>query len=239
MDRTRLRRHVVALLCLVGVGAFTGCAGGIADRWPSALSLGRAKPDAVGPHVQSPGERMEALRELAERGPRMQPAEAEAVSRQLAAEIRSTEDSLVRAEILKTLARMPTVAAADVLVSGLEDPDSDVRVTACEAWGERGGPEAIRRLSEKVSSDTDIDVRLAAARALGETADPAAVAALGQALEDPNPAMQYRAVDSLRQVTGRDLGSNVNAWRAYVQGDPPSTLRDEESIASRWLPWLR
>ena len=42
---------------------------------------------------------------------------------------------------------------------------------------------------------------------------------LARALEDPDPAVQYRVVDSLRQVSGRDLGNDVNAWRAWA-ADP-------------------
>ena len=67
----------------------------------------------------------------------------------------------------------------------------------------------------------DADVRLAAAKALGETKNREAVAALGEALDDSDPAMQYRAVLSLKQVTGKDLGNDVNRWQQYVKGEPP------------------
>jgi HEAT repeat protein len=65
-----------------------------------------------------------------------------------------------------------------------------------------------------------MDVRLAAARALGETRSPAAVPALGEALSDTNPAMQYRAVQSLKMTTGQDLGDKVDRWQRYVKGEP-------------------
>ena len=34
--------------------------------------------------------------------------------------------------------------------------------------------------------------------------------------------MQYRAVLSLEQVTGKDLGNDVIAWQQYVKGEPPA-----------------
>jgi HEAT repeat protein len=77
-------------------------------------------------------------------------------------------------------------------------------------------------LAETLSSDTDVDVRLAAAKALSTAADPDAVKALGQALEDADPAMQFVAVASMKNVTGKDLGNDVNAWRQLAkQPDPP------------------
>jgi hypothetical protein len=64
---------------------------------------------------------------------------------------------------------------------------------------------------------------LAAVRALGETKDPAAVAALGRALDDRDPALQYYAVHSLQEVTRENLGNDVDRWRQYVQsGQVPS-----------------
>ncbi len=76
-------------------------------------------------------------------------------------------------------------------------------------------------LQEALGSETDADVRLAAARALGQTGDAGAVPALGTALEDRDPAMQYRAVSSLRQVAPQDQGNDVDRWRAYIKGEPP------------------
>ena len=72
-----------------------------------------------------------------------------------------------------------------------------------------------------VAGDMNSDVRLAAARALGRIKDPAAIAALGNALTDNDPAMQYRATQSLHEITGKDLGINVERWRQYVRGETP------------------
>jgi hypothetical protein len=47
------------------------------------------------------------------------------------------------------------------------------------------------------------------------------VAPLGEALTDNDPAMQYRAILSLKNVTGKDLGNDVEPWRQYVKGETP------------------
>ena len=124
-----------------------------------------------------------------------------------------------------------------MLEATLDDPDADVRAAACEAWGTRPGADATEVLVRTLASDVDIDVRLAAARALGQTGDPAAIEALGHALEDRDPAMQYRAIESLREITGEDFGNDANRWRQYVRGetpDPPQPV----SLAERLAPWF-
>ena len=94
-------------------------------------------------------------------------------------------------------------------------------MAACDAWAERGGDEAVQLLSHRYQTDTDIDVRLQAVRMLCAVKEEAAIPALARALEDPDPAVQFRAVASLKKVSGRDLGEDVNRWRAWVS-DPAS-----------------
>jgi HEAT repeat protein len=135
--------------------------------------------------------------------------------------IRSEEDPIIRAEIITTLAHYDGSTVDRVLKAALQDPDPDVRVAACRAWGRRGGSVAIELLTTAMTSDVEIDVRLAAAKALGRLKDPAAVAPLGKLLEDPDPAMQYAAASALREVTGQDFGADLNQWRQYVKGENP------------------
>jgi len=115
----------------------------------------------------------------------------------------------------------------------LSDPDAEVREAACEAWGKQPGAETVAVLGGVLTGDIDLDVRLAAARALGRSKDPAAVTVLGEALEDRDPAMQYRAMLSLRKVTGKDFGVDVNRWQQYVRGETPKT-EEPFSMAERF-----
>jgi HEAT repeat protein len=65
-------------------------------------------------------------------------------------------------------------------------------------------------------------VRLAAGRALGKLKDPEAVPALALALDDTNPAIQFRATQSLKAITGKDF-KTVKEWREYVHGEKEET----------------
>jgi HEAT repeat protein len=58
-----------------------------------------------------------------------------------------------------------------------------------------------------------------------------AIPVLAEALEDPDPAVQYRAVAALKQVSGRDLGNDVNAWREWAAN--PGDV-EPWSIAEAW-----
>ncbi len=77
-------------------------------------------------------------------------------------------------------------------------------------------------LSEVVAQEQEVDVRLAAVRGLGKYHDPRAVQALGSALDDRDPAVQYVAMQSLEKATGRDMGEDVRRWKEVT--DNPSAV---------------
>ena len=183
------------------------------------------------PGVVTPAAKIAQLKKLSAEAAKTDQESRHRVVGQLVTAIRSETDSLIRAEIIRTLGDYPDPAADPVLKAAINDPDADVRIAACEAWGKRGNAQAAELLAPILSSDVSPDVRLAAARALGKIKDPRAVAALGEALTDSDPAMQYRAVLSLKQITGQDLGNNVDRWRQYVkEGHPlpaqPTSMAD-------------
>ena len=168
-------------------------------------------------YVQSLYGRRDQLRNLTSRAKSMTPAEQERVSRDLARLFREDPIVLLRIEAIKTLTVFPTQTATNVLKEALKDSDADIRLEACRAWGERQDPQGIAALHKALGSDTEIDVRLAATRALGKYQDPRAVNALSIALEDSNPAMQYRAMESLRMASGENRGMDIVAWRDYLR----------------------
>jgi HEAT repeat protein len=165
---------------------------------------------------------MADLKALGASGAAGDAAEQERVAALLAEAAHKETDPLVRAQAVRSLGGLRTATARTALAERLEDADRDVRLAACTAIAKSGGPDAVERLSQTLAGDSDLDVRMAAARGLGDLGDPAAVAGLGAALEDPDPAMQRRAVESLARVTGRSYGNDVNAWRAYVEGHEPT-----------------
>lgn len=152
------------------------------------------------------------MRQVAKKSATASADEQERVSRELADVYRQEDDPLIRRDH-PPLAGYKTEAAASVLRTAMNDANTDVRIAACKAWGRRRDEQAVSQLSRVLGSDVDVDVRLTAAEALGETGNRAAVTALGQVLNDRDPAMQYRAVASLRKVGEQDFGNDVERWR--------------------------
>ena len=222
--RTVYGRRLLAFLC--GMWLVAGCASAPKAEWPTWMTFGKTKDDGR-PKVVTPRDKMEQLRELTARGRKMSPELQERVSSELAQGIVNEQDPVLRAQILRTLGRYPTEKAGVILSSGLHDHDRDVRIAACEALGVRGGEASVAELARVLADDADVDVRLAAARGLSETASTQGVAALGDALEDQDPAIQRRAMASMKKLSGQDFGGDVGAWRQYAktgQGPPPPSL---------------
>ncbi len=229
MTELRRRRICVVMLLL----AVTGCA----QKAPSALrwpwSKAPVETASTGP---TPKERIKELHALAKRAPEMPPEEQEKQALQLSEQLAAEQDSIIRCEILRTMAYLRTPTAAAMLRAGLEDKDLDVKTAVCDAWGERGDDEAIQILGDTLTQDPNLDVRLAAARGLAKIKKPAAMQPLGLALDDPDPALQRRAVESLREVSGRDFGNDVVAWRTFVQGgEPPHKPFSVADLFRRWF----
>jgi len=202
--------------------ALPGC-----SMWP----WGKKSSDTV-PGITPPQERIATLKKLAAGPAPNDPADGERIAAELAAEYPQEPDPLIRVAMVRALGAYPGPAAAAGLREAAKDSAADVRIAVCRAMARHKGPEATALLREVFASDVDVDVRLAAAAALGETRDPAAIATLATALEDRDPAVQYRAVMSLRKIAPQDLGNDVERWREYVQGQPPSPPRTP-SLAER------
>jgi HEAT repeat protein len=204
----------VLIAALLGA-ALPGC-----NAWP----LGGKVSDTV-PGITPPNERIADLKKLAAAPPK-DPAERERIASEVAAQYPREPDPLIRTHMVDVLGAYPGPTALAALAGAAKDADSDVRIAVCKALARQKGPEATALLRQVFAGNTDVDVRLAAVHALGETRDPVAMATLVPALEDRDPAMQYRVVESLRKVAPRDLGDNVEQWRQYVGGQsarPEST----------------
>ena len=184
-----------------------------------------------------PSAQIAQLRDLSEAISRAAPDTQQRLSVDLANRINSEEDPIIRAEVVRTLGALRTEAAVQGLQAALADGVPEVRIAACEAWRRHGGPEAIVALASVVGSDTDLDVRLAATRALRGSRDPRALQALSIALDDSDVALQFRAIESLREVSSHDYGRNVGAWRQFAQGGTPPAPKPP-SFAQRLRSWF-
>lgn len=166
--------------------------------------------------IVTPNMRVSAIREIGARARDAEAAEQQQLADQLAAQIQTEADPLVRKAIQETIAEFPVPLARQVLIAGLSDSEMEVRIACCKNLGSRGEPEAIQALQKVVASDDHLDVRLAAVDALGGIESPESVAALAIAVKDRDPAMQYAGVEALQAVSGEDFGNDVEAWRQYA-----------------------
>lgn len=171
-----------------------------------------------------PAKRVEVLREEALKMSTLSAAEQQAKAELYAKAYREEADPFIKSEIVKAIATCGSPLAADTIKDAMRDGNRDVRIVACDAWAVHGGPLAVPQLSEAIRKDASIDVRLAAVRCLGKIGGPEAIAALGPALEDPDPALQYRAVQSMRLISGKDFGDDANAWREFAKGGQPAEI---------------
>ena len=224
MLRKQMRR--IALLLLPAMCGASLCLSGC-----SIPSWGRSKHTRSVPGVTAPHERIAKLREQRKQANRLSLEAAEQLAVRLASECGVEEDPLIRAEMVLTLGALKSPTAREALLASGQDPNGRVRVAVCRAWAGIADETASSELARILSSDMDQEVRVAAARGLGKVGGPHAVAALGSALEDRDPALQYLAMESLKQVSGRDYGQDSRLWKQYVQGQTP--VREEKSIAQR------
>lgn len=219
--RSHLRACANLTILAVLAASVVGCQGA---GWRAPWTPDPAIVSAEYSKLPIAAERIDKTRALAKQA-RKGTAEAK---NSLFQQIQQESDPLVRIEILKAAAKLDEDATAEaVLGAGLRDEAESVREVACRIWGERGGPQAVARLAAVARSDESLDVQLAAVRALGETRDPTAAEAIAPALSHRDPAMQYRAVTSLRKVSEEDLGRDVNAWRRKFD---PSAVDASEAV---------
>ena len=230
-------RCSLLISCLFFATLLTGCGErpfmnyGLVDPWSRRAW---AEDERFGPTYYTKRDELRSLRKTVGRAG---PTEQERLAVELSARLEAEEHPVLRGEIIRALGEIPAPVASEGLRKAIMDTDPDVRVIACETLGKRGGNESRQMLAQVLGSDTDADVRIAATRELGRFKnDPQALQALKLALNENDPAMQYRAVESLKNMTGRDYGGDLVAWKEFVDGgnpeEPPAA-----SLADRWIPW--
>lgn len=226
-------RIVAVLLAVAIVGsAAGGCSGGRSWK-PSWPWQDREKAARLAERYGTTADqRIESIENQAREASKSGADRSVAFTQDLARRILEEHDPRVRNAIVGIAGGFDTPAAASICRGALQDPDPAVRMRACEVWRTRGGADAVPLLAARYRADTDLDVRLRALRMLGEIGDGAAIPVLAEALENPDPAVQYRAVAALKEVSGRDLGNDVNAWRAWAT-DPAARPADT-SLAERF-----
>jgi hypothetical protein len=211
--------------CIAAALLSTAVCGGCASKGKSlGQTLAFWEEVDVDPRgTQAPNLQMEDLKKQRGELAGLAADQQQAKAAELAERYRNESDPILRAQVVRTIAVCGSPAAGETLKAALADSERDVRLAACDAWAAHGGPQAIAMLGQTLRSDKSKDVRIAAARALGKLG-PDVVPVLSVALDDPDPALQYRTMQSLRQVSGKDFGDDVAAWREFTRGGAPKEI---------------
>ena len=157
--------------------------------------------------------RMEAAVSVARNGPVEQ---QQKVAKGLLEIIRRDPVLLLRLHAVNLVAQLRCPATLTALKEASTDSSSDIRIAAVRAWESMPADQAVPQLQEIIGSDTNVDVRLSATKALGKFSGRQAVSAISLALNDSDPALQLRAMESLASASGENLGLSVVAWKDYV-----------------------
>jgi len=166
----------------------------------------------------TPAMRVDAVKEFALKSTGVDTPEQREITDQLARQIQVEPDPLVRQAIVRTIAEFRTPMAQQVLEAGLGDDNKAVRIECCRELGKRAEAPSVAALATALRADKEQDVKVAAAHALGKIKSPEALQALTAALDDRDPAMQYVGVQSMKSLTGKDYGPDVQAWRQVAAG---------------------
>ncbi len=154
---------------------------GCADM-PAWVPFQGARSDDL-PGVVTPAAKIAQLKNLSSEAAKSDQDSRHRVVGQLVAAIRSETDSLIRAEIIRTLGDYPDPAADPVLKAAINDPDADVRIAACEAWGKRGNAQAAELLVPVLSSDVSHGCPAGRRPSLGKNQRPAGHCRPGRGLD--------------------------------------------------------
>lgn len=229
-NKTCCAMYVTIVIAVVASAMGVGCQQ-IRETWSVPFtSQPPAYKQAYGP---TPRQRTEALKQLAERAKQLTPDELLTTGAELTETLKNERDPHIRRAIVQTLGALPGNSADEALHQALNDPVATVRGAACEAWATRpNANQVLPLLNERLAMDRDPDVRMAAIRAMSRFESPQTVLLLTGALDDPDPALKMTAIESLRQVSGQDFGSDVEAWRQFAAKQQVTSGQQTHPVAT-------
>ena len=129
------------------------------------------------------------------------------------------DDPQLRAELLRLMGQLNVPPSETLVERAKSDDEPSVRLQLCHLLAKSPAGSATQVLADLALNDTNQDVRQAAIKALGRLRDPHASEVLAKLLRNRDPAIQYLAVQSLKQTTGKDFGMDLKQWEAYVYGN--------------------
>ncbi|MGI9472618.1 MAG: HEAT repeat domain-containing protein [Rubripirellula sp.] len=209
------------LACLAGAAccAIVGCQDGplyalkVANPY---YSMKEWKADAA--FGVTDHERRAQLSELADTIDRLPEDRQQFWSGHLEKMIDNDENAEMRRLAVRAAGKLNSPSSLAMIEKGLDDDNFKVRMEACQALGSREDEEVSRLLAATIGTETNQDVKHAAMKALTAQSTPTAMDSLKLALADRNPATRDLAMESLRDVTGKDYGEDPEVWIAALNG---------------------
>lgn len=142
----------------------------------------------------------------------------------------ASEDPEMAGACVEALYRLHDVGSIDTWVRLVVHPDPGIGRRALEALAELGGPKALVQLGRVAAAQDAADEGMQdqALAALKRWPPRERVPVLVDVMQQ-NPRLRSSALDSLREITGLDLGEKPEAWRRWLAGQSPEPLRDEKN----------
>lgn len=220
-------RPVQRLLLLSISGSFfllVGCAEGPLWKAGQYLPWVQSKWEAEEQIAETVHAKKARIRNLAKSASQLSEAEKENAVNNLSQMIQTERIDQIRVDAAYALGELKTESAEKLLLSLLEDSETEVRIAAVNALAMQGNAVAGQQLVRIIRSDSDKDVRSAAIRNLAKYPGDATVAVLGEVLSEPEPALQIAATESLDKVTGEKIGMSVPKWKEYLSSRQSTSI---------------
>lgn len=236
-----LRPAIKTSIGLLSLFAFTGCTDGLMHKMKSAnpYFINEWKKDSK--YGVTYIERVDELKRLQQWLPNMEPSEQATWAERLEERIKKDASPEFRCLAVQTITAIDCPTTVRALNSASTDQAEKVRLAACEAWPKVGGKEARDMLLTLATNAKETpSVRRAAVASLAKFDDAEVRSTLANILDDKSPALQYQATVSLKQITGKDFGGDLQSWRDFMQGkDVPEP--EKGFMANVWetLSWSR
>lgn len=229
------------------------------------MPLFEARSDKI-PGLMPSEERRDLIRKKGQMGAKAPEQEKALLIKQLMDEYTTSPDQNMRREAVDAMAMIKHPWRDRNMKEILKDENAFIRISALEALDnsfDGTKTELATIFIEHLRNDQDKDVRLRAATFLGDVRDknemnkniarnilPGAIVpenevsrqielALGEALHDKVPAVRFEAMQSLKKVSGKDYGNDINRWLAYISYSKGETTEapKEQTLAER-LPTI-
>jgi len=213
----------------IGLVLLAGCADGLWYQMKKVNPYYRAEWKRDEEFGTTFAQRLEEIQLLRNRLPTMEPTKQAAWASRLEHVIANDASPEFRAQAVAAVALVPGEAAVRALNAASTDSSEKVRLTACRAWQQLGGPEARDMLLTLANNESEsTSIRQAAIAALASFDESEVRESLVLLLDDRSPAVQYHVTRSLAKLTARDFGGDMQAWRDFMSGqeveDTPKSL---------------